>query len=142
MNKYAELMKKHHDENNTLPLKAAFGDAQFKQMMKEWGLTTSEEDLKKIRSYGGIGLYYLAKDEQLIRDMCKRHTEELKELMSTEEGQKDAFMYEFANHECGYTYTPQDAIAALGFTVKEIENDKRLNKIFKEAWNEYLDKCE
>lgn len=142
MNKYAELMKKHHDENNTLPFKAAFGDAQFEKMMKEWGLTTSEKDLKKIRSYGGIGLYYLAKDEQIIVDMSKRHTKERKELLNTDRDLKDAFMYEFANHECGYTYTPQDAIIALGFTAKEIENDKRLNKIFKESWDEYLDKCE
>lgn len=141
MNKYAELMKKHHDENENLPLKAAFGDAQFKKMMKEWGLTTSDEDLKKICSLG-YGAYCLASDAHLFGEIGKRHENECKELLDTDRGLKDAFMYEFANHECGYTYTPQDAIAVLGFTVKEIENDKRLNKIFKEAWNEYLDKCE
>lgn len=141
MNKYAELMKKHHDENDTLPLKAAFGDAQFKKMMKEWGLTTSSEDLKKIRSLG-YGAYCLASEAHLFEEMGNRHEKERKELLNTDEGLKDAFMYEFANHECGYTYTPQDAFPPLNLTKEEIEKDERLNKVFKEAWCEYLDKCE
>lgn len=28
-------------------MKAAFGDKQFKEMMAEWGLTTSKEDLER-----------------------------------------------------------------------------------------------
>ena len=41
MNKYLELKMKQAKEFRKLPMKAAFGDKQFKQIMKEWGLTAS-----------------------------------------------------------------------------------------------------
>ena len=47
--RYYEFKKKQQDEFDKLPMKAAFGDKQFEEMMAEWGLTTSEEDLKKIK---------------------------------------------------------------------------------------------
>lgn len=141
MNKYAELMKKHHKENNTLPMKAAFGDAQFEKMMKEWGLTTSDEDLKKIRPLG-YDAYCLAEDEHLFYEISKRHSEEVKQLMATYEGLKDAFMYEFANHECGYTFDPEDAVLALGLTMSDVRNNKFIQPIFDKAWKEYIDRCE
>lgn len=141
MNEYQILKEKQSAEFNTLPLKAAFGDEQFKRMMAEWNLSTNDEDLKKIYSLD-CGAYCLVTDVHLFAETSERHEKEMKDFLSTDKGLKDAFMYEFGNHECGYTYTPQDAIVALGFTRTEVENDKRLNKIFKEAWNEYIDKCE
>lgn len=141
MNEYQILKEKQSAEFNTLPLKAAFGDEQFKRMMAEWNLSTNDEDLKKIYSLG-CGAYCLVTDVHLFAETSERHKKEMKDFLSTDKGLKDAFMYEFGNYECGYTYTPQDAIVALGFTRTEVENDKRLNKIFKEAWNEYIDKCE
>lgn len=56
--KYQEFKKKQQDEFGKLPMKAAFGDKQFKEMMAEWGLTTSKEDLEKICSIGA-GAYCL-----------------------------------------------------------------------------------
>lgn len=90
MNKYAELKKKHSEENNTLPLKAAFGDEQFEKMMKEWGLTTSKENLMKIRSLG-CGAFCLASDVYLFEEMRKRHDKEILELIKTDEGLKEIF---------------------------------------------------
>lgn len=141
MNKYAELMKKHSKENDTLPLKAAFGDEQFEKMMKEWGLTTSKEDIMKIRSFG-CGAYCLASDVHLFEEMRERHDKEILEFRKTDEGLKDAFMYEFANHECGYTFDPEDAVVALGLTMREVQASDKLNKVFEEAWKEYIDRCE
>lgn len=45
--KYVDYKAKQHKEFNKLPMKAAFGDKQFEEMMAEWGLTTSKEDLEK-----------------------------------------------------------------------------------------------
>lgn len=89
MNKYAELKKKHQKELNKLPMKAAFGKEQFKKMMEEWGLTTSKEDLMKIRSLG-CGAFCLASDVYLFEKMRKRHDKEILELIKTDEGLKDA----------------------------------------------------
>ena len=38
MNKYAELRNRQQEEFNALPLGFAFGDKQFEEMMKKWGL--------------------------------------------------------------------------------------------------------
>lgn len=141
MNEYQILKEKQSAEFNALPLKAAFGDEQFKRMMAEWNLSTSDEDLKKIRSLG-CGAYCLATDVHLFVETSERHEKEMKDFLKTDKGLKDALMYEFGNHECGYTFDPSDAVVALGFTMNEVRTSERLNRVFEEAWNEYIDKCE
>lgn len=141
MNKYQTLKEKQSKEFNALPMKAAFGEEQFKSMMAKWNLSMNEEDLKKVASLG-CGAFCLAKDTHLFVEMSERHEKELKNFLSTDEGLKDAFIYEFGNHECGYTFDPTDAVVALGFTMKEVRASERINNVFQEAWNEYIDKCE
>lgn len=141
MNRYAELKKKHQKELNRLPMKAAFGKQQFKKMMEEWGLTTNAEDICKIDMLVG-GCYCLKKDTHLFEEHFQRTQKELEEFLKDDDNLKSAFQYEFANHECGYTYTPQDALPPLNLTYEEVEKNERLNKVFKEAWCEYLDICE
>lgn len=46
--KYNEFNKMWQDKFSALPVKFAFGDKQFEAMMASWGLTTSDEDLKKV----------------------------------------------------------------------------------------------
>lgn len=141
MNKYVELKKKHQKELNKLPMKAAFGKEQFKKMMEEWGLTTNAEDVCKIDMLVG-GCYCLKKDTHLFEEHFQRTQKELEEFLKDDDNLKSAFQYEFANHECGYTYTPQDALPPLNLTYEEVEKNERLNKVFNEAWCEYLDECE
>ncbi len=141
MNKYAELMKKHSKELNKLPMKAAFGKEQFKKMMEEWGLTTNAEDISKIDMLVS-GCYCLKKDTHLFEEHFQRTQKELEEFLNDDDNLKSAFKYEFANHECGYTYTPQDALPPLNLTYEEVEKDERLKRVFNEAWREYLDECE
>lgn len=141
MNKYAELKEKHQKELNKLPMKAAFGKEQFKKMMEEWGLTTTAEDVCKIDMLIG-GCYCLKKDTHLFEEHFQRTQKELEEFLKDDDNLKSAFQYEFSNHECGYTYTPQDALPPLNLTYEEVEKNERLNKVFKEAWCEYLDICE
>lgn len=141
MNKYIEYKNRKHAEFDKLPMKVAFGNKQFEQMMKEWGLTTSKEDLTKIHQLGA-GCYCLKKDTHLFEEHFQRTQKELKEFLKDDDNLKSAFKYEFANHECGYTYTPQDALPPLNLTYEEVEKNERLNSIFNEAWCEYLDECE
>lgn len=141
MNKYIEYKNRKHAEFDKLPMKVAFGNKQFGQMMKEWGLTTSKEDLTKIHQLGA-GCYCLKKDTHLFEEHFQRTQKELKEFLKDDDNLKSAFKYEFANHECGYTYTPQDALPPLNLTYEEVEKNERLNRVFNEAWCEYLDECE
>lgn len=141
MNKYIEYKNREHAEFDKLPMKVAFGNKQFEQMMKEWGLTTSKEDLTKIHQLGA-GCYCLKKDTHLFEEHFQRTQKELKEFLKDDDNLKSAFKYEFANHECGYTYTPQDALPPLNLTYEEVEKNERLNRVFNEAWCEYLDECE
>lgn len=141
MNKYAELKKKHQQELEKLPMKVAFGKEQFKKMMEEWKLTTTAEDVCKIDMLIG-GCYCLKKDTHLFEEHFQRTQKELEEFLKDDDNLKSAFKYEFANHECGYTDTPQDALPSLNLTFKEVMNDKRLHKVFKRAWKEYLNECE
>jgi hypothetical protein len=141
MNKYIEYKNRKHAEFDKLPMKVAFGNKQFEQMMKEWGLTTSKEDLTKIHQLGA-GCYCLKKDTHLFEEHFQRTQKELKEFLKDDDNLKSAFKYEFANHECGYTYTPQDALPPLNLTYEEVEKNERLNRVFNEAWCEYLDECE
>lgn len=141
MNKYAELKKKHQQELEKLPMKVAFGKEQFKKMMEEWKLTTTAEDVCKIDMLIG-GCYCLKKDTHLFEEHFHRTQKELEEFLKDDDNLKSAFKYEFANHECGYTDTPQDALPSLNLTFKEVMSDKRLHKVFKRAWKEYLNECE
>ena len=137
MNKYIEYKNRKQAEFDKLPMKAAFGNKQFEQIMKEWGFTTSKEDLTKIHQLGA-GCYCLKKDYPLFIKLACKHMEEDVEFFKDDKNFKEALYYEFDNHECMLTLNPHDAIEALSFTEEEINNDKRLSKLFKEAWKEFL----
>lgn len=139
--KYQEFKKQQQDEFDKLPMKAAFGDKQFKEMMAEWGLTTSKENLEKIYSIGA-GAYCLKKDYHLFIEFGERSVKEDEEFYSNDENLKDALIYEFGNHECGYTWEFEYGIIALGFSIKEFFSDQRKAKVFAEARKEYIDKLE
>lgn len=139
--RYYEFKQKQQKEFDKLPMKAAFGDKQFEEMMSEWGLTTSDEDLKKIISLG-YGAYCKKEDAHLFHEYTERAEKEKEEFFKDDAQLKDAFIYEFGNHECGYTYTPTDALEAFEWSWSDIQKDERLHRIFKEAWDEFIDKCE
>lgn len=43
MNKYNELKQRQQQEINALPIRFAFGNKQFKEMMTDWGLDAEKE---------------------------------------------------------------------------------------------------
>lgn len=129
MNQYIEMRNRHQEEFNTLPMKAAFGEAQFKEMMHEWGLQNGKKSLEKIVHIAG-GVYMLKKDLHLYHEMSERHYREMKDAIASDTTGKgfiyDMFRAELSNHEYTYTYDVSDAIAACGVTVEEINADQRL----------------
>lgn len=141
MLKYVDYKKKQQEKFDKLPMKAAFGDEQFREMMAEWGLTTSDEDLKKIVSLEA-GAYCLREDERLFKEFIEQSLKDDEEYFKDDEQLKDAFCYEFGNHECAYTGNPYEALYALNYTKKELEEDERLARIFKQSWHEYIDNYE
>ena len=54
MNRYAEMRKRQQEEVNALPIGFAFGNRQFEEMMRGWGLDP-EKDLDKIYRLGNTG---------------------------------------------------------------------------------------
>ena len=135
--KYVDYKAKQQKEFDKLPMKAAFGDKQFKEMMAEWGLTTSKEDIEKIASLGG-GAYCLKEDQHLFIEFAERSVKYAEEFYSNDDNLKEALLYEFGNHECGLTWEFESAITALGFSVKDFLSDRRRAKVFVEARKEYI----
>ena len=46
MNQYRELLQKHQQEVNVLPIRYAFGEQQFREMMNAWGLDRRKTSTK------------------------------------------------------------------------------------------------
>lgn len=138
---YAELKKRQSKEMNNFPLGVAFGQKSFEEMMKRWGLTTSNEDCGKILSLGA-GCYIRKSDEAKFDNLLAKHEKERKNVLSTDEGLKSALLYEFGNQECGYTWDFEDGIKALGFNVKKFLANKHKAKVYEEAKQEYISKME
>lgn len=136
MNKYAELRNRQQEEVNALPLEFAFGQKQFGEMMRGWGLDP-EKDLDKIYKLGGTGGFYKRTDSALIRDTFARQETELAEAIAEDKTGEgfiyEMFLYELDNHEYGYTRDTEDTLIALGYTAEEVLGDPRLKRGIEKA---------
>ncbi len=135
MNRYAQLTKRQQEEFNTLPLGFAFSNAQFTEMMTEWGLDP-KDDLDKIVRIPGGG-FIQKKDVDLLRETSCRHKKELEDAIAADETGEgfiyEMFYYELANHEYGYTGELDETLETLGYTYEEVMADKRLKRGLKKA---------
>ena len=139
MNKYAELRQRQQQEVNALPIGFAFGNRQFEEMMRGWGLDP-EKDLDKIYRLGRTGGYYKKTDAQLIHDTFSRHDAELQAAIA-EDKTGEGFIYEMFldeldNHEYGYTRDTEDTLYALGYTADEVLGNPRLKRGIEKAVTE------
>lgn len=127
-NRYAELRQRQQEEFNALPLGFAFSNKQFREMMEKWGLDP-EKDLDKIY-FIGAGGYVQKKDAKLLHETHKRLDEEMAAAIAADETGEgfiyEMFLYELDNHEYGYTGELEETLDALGYTVEDINADKRL----------------
>lgn len=135
MNQYQEMMDRHQQEFNALPLGFAFNQEQFDKMMRGWGLHPAR-NIKRICSIGAGG-YIQKKDVELLRQTQTRHKAELAAAIAADKTGNgfifQMFHRELANHEYGYTGDAADALDALGYTMEQIQADKRLRKGFERA---------
>lgn len=130
MSKYTELKAKHQAEVNAFPFGFAFNQSQFEEMMKKWDLKPI--DIREILSIGGGG--YVRKDDaKAMKEMFTRHESELKAAMQDYDFAFEAFNYELANHEYGYTGELDDTLDALGLTIDEINADPKMADALKRA---------
>lgn len=136
MDCYVELIQQQQEEVNALPLGYAFGSEQFAEMMKKWGLDP-ERDIDQVYPIGG-GCYVQKKDVELMRQTFARHHAELSAAIAADSTGGgfvyQMFLYELNNHEYGYTWDASEALGTLGYTLKQVREDKRL-------WNGFQLAC-
>lgn len=127
MNVYAEMKKRHQAETNALPIYWAFTEERFDEVLKELGLAKNDTD--KLRKTFGGG-FCLASDAQMIADTLRGHRREMEDAIAADETGdgfiKDMFLSELSNHEYTYTCEVEETVEACGFTMEQVENDKRL----------------
>lgn len=127
MNAYAEMKKRHQEEVNALPIYWAFTEERFDEVLKELGLTKNDTD--KLRRAPGGG-FCLASDAKMIADTLIRHHEEREAAIGADKTGdgfiKDMFLSELRNHEYTYTCEVEETVESCGFTIEQVENDKRL----------------
>lgn len=138
MESYKELKERQQQEVDALPLGFAFGQKQFDEMMKGWGLDP-KKDTDKIISIG-YGGYVQKKDADLLRKTTERHSREMEEAIAadtTGEGfVYEMFLYELDNHEFGYTGDTEDTLDALGYTAEQVLGNPKLKRGIEKAATE------
>ncbi len=144
MNKYAEMKQRQQEEFNALPLGFAFGQKQFDEMMRGWGLDP-EKDTDKIYSIG-YGGYVQKKDAELLHQTRERHDAEMAAAIA-EDKTGESFIYEMFlceldNHEYGYTRDAEDTLDALGYTAEEVLGNPKLKRGIEKAINEIYERKE
>lgn len=138
MNRYAELRNRQQEEFNALPLGFAFGQKQFDEMMRGWGLDP-QKDVDKIYSIGAGG-YVQKKDADLLHQTRKRHDTEMEAAIAEDKTGEgfiyEMFLYELENHEYGYTRDTEDTLDTLGYTAEDVIGDPRLKRGIEKAVTE------
>ena len=137
MNKYTELKSRHEGLINQFPIGFAFSDKQFEEAKKKLNVTNNNEIVSL--SYGG---FIRKSDSDNYFELVKNLNKETEELKNDDEYLFQGFLYELGNHEYCRTYNPEDTLDCFGFTIEEVQGDKRLLSIFKKARNEYLSNCD
>ena len=130
MNRYRELRSKQQETFNHLPIGWAFGQKQFDEMMRNWGLDP-ENDTDKIYHIGSGG-YVMRKDADLLHETVDDLNAELQAAIAADETGEgfiyEMFLEELENHEYGYTRDITDTLDALGYTIDDIRANDRLIK--------------
>ena len=135
---YQEFKKQRQEAYNALPVKYAFSNEQFKEMLEEWGLT--EKDIKKICKLGNTGGFYLKSDAPKIRAWFEASSDDkLDKLMQDEEFAVGAYYYEMCNHEYGINMDGDwDVLRCFGKEKIEELNENQL-RFYKIARKKYLE---
>jgi len=131
--KYIELKQKHQKEFSEFPIRFAFSDKQFKEILNYFNITKENANKELCRT--NFDGFYRKSDSQALKNLMNRHDSELETAMKNDEFLIDAIEYELANHEYCITYDETDTIYALNLNF----NDPRVYECFKKARKNYLE---
>lgn len=141
MNRYDEMRKRQQEAFNKLPIKFAYGEKQFKEMLKEFGIEGNPAN-KLFRMTIGGG-YYLKTDADQIRAWQRATTKELADAIAedtTGEGFiSEMFYSELSDHEYNYTMDDEYTLDVIGYSRKEIESNSALKNGFELAKQKIID---
>ena len=132
---YIELKRKHQEEWNQFPMVFAFNRQQFKEGLEKLGL--KETETSQLYRFGDTGGYYKKDDSPKLRAMIDRHDKEMAEGYESPEFAFEMFKCELANHEFCITWRTEDALAGLGFSEEDIQENPVLKEALKKAIDEY-----
>ena len=136
-NLYVNLQDKHQAEYDAFPMIFAFSNEQFEEGLKK--LNTAPKEIVSL----GYGTYIRKADISDFEKMVTRLNNEKSEMLNNNDRYTyQAFLYELANHEYGYTYDIEPTLQALNLTADQVANDHRLVSILNDARTEYLANCE
>lgn len=133
---YEDLRQTQQREMDDFPLGVAFGNDQFEKMMNNWGFDPNK-DIDKIISIGS-GCFIRKKDKQAFLDMMDRHSKERALFKLDDDNLIDMLRYELANHEYIISHDPEDTLEACGYTMNNLKNNDRLQRLFEKAKRLYF----
>lgn len=136
---YLELKQKHQEEFNKFPMFFAFNQEQFAEGMHTLGLKPNQID--KIYKFAGGGFYRKTDSKTLIELLNRFHREE-KKAMKDDNYVLEMFEYEMGNHEYDITHSDMKILEVCGIDVDEFENNARLKKLYNQAQESFLKKCD
>jgi hypothetical protein len=115
---YEQLTASRKKTISDFPLRFAFSDSQFKEVVAELGPADT------LVSIGGGGI--LRKTDQVAFDKLWDDAQaEMSEAMKDDSFMMSAMVYELGNHEYVYTYDDSDTVECLDLDV----NDERTARI-------------
>lgn len=135
---YQQLVDKQQKEVNEFPLGAAYNKKQFEEMMAKWNLKPTDTDqITTIMN----GVFIRKSDiPAYIELVNKLHNETQEAIKNDETGDGfiyQMFAYELDNHEYSVTYDLEETLDALGYTIEDIQNDRKLSHGLKKALKRY-----
>ena len=106
----------------------AFSDKQYQEGLQKMGIAPDDAKNKLHRYYGGG--FILIESEKEHEKISKRCHKVERKYLSKFKNLINALEYEMNNHECGYTGRYSDGLRALGYSLKDLEKNKKLLKAF------------
>jgi hypothetical protein len=136
---YQQVTAARQKEVNEFPMRFAFNQKQFNEILEEWEIEREEIKARLVSIPGGG--FIRKEDSDALSEMFKRHTAELESAMKDDDFLTNAIEYELGNHEFIITYDPDPALSPLGLEYKSLT--ERELKCYKAAKKKYLDwQCE
>lgn len=125
---YIQMKKRHQDEFNKIPLRFAFTDSRFIEIMEEWGLDW-KKDLDKIVKISGGG-FIKKEDVHILDNWISMNKKEMEAFLNSKNEKLlfDMFVYELNNNEYGYTGDVEDTLDSLDIPEERLNNDIILKK--------------